>query len=223
MGDGQLNSGLEVLSTRECEDLLEAQQFGRLALVAEGSPEIFPINYALDASGCVLFRTAAGTKLAHAVNRRVVFEVDHIDVGTHTGWSVVVHGVAQHTTAAVPGARELAPWLPDKPFTLRITRGSPDRPAPRPPPGPLGHDPAALGQAGGVGGRLGAPLHAQLGQQVRHVVLHGLLGQVHRLADLAVGLALGDQVEDAPLLRGERRERVRRRRPVCAAAPAPGR
>src|SRR6185437_8668843 len=32
-----------------------------------------------------------------------------------------------------------------------------------------------------VGGRLGAALHAQLGEQRGHVVLHGLLGQEHPL------------------------------------------
>jgi hypothetical protein len=38
-----------------------------------------------------------------------------------------------------------------------------------------------------VGGRLGAALHAQLGEQRGHVILHGLLGQEHPLADLPVG------------------------------------
>src|SRR5438105_4042042 len=35
-----------------------------------------------------------------------------------------------------------------------------------------------------VGGRLGAAFHAQLGEQRGHVVLHGLFGQEHPLADL---------------------------------------
>jgi uncharacterized protein len=124
MEDIRLNSGLEVLSTPECERLLESEEFGRLALVANGVPEIFPINYALDASGAVIFRTAAGTKLAHAVNRPVVFEIDGIDRDRHHGWSVILHGIAQHTAAAAPGGRDLAPWLHDKPYMLRITRQS---------------------------------------------------------------------------------------------------
>ena len=41
------------------------------------------------------------------------------------------------------------------------------------------------------------------GQQVRDVVLHGLLGEEHPLADLAVGQALADEVEDLPLLLGQ--------------------
>ena len=57
----------------------------------------------------------------------------------------------------------------------------------------------------GVYARLGTPLHVQFGQQVRHVVLDRLLGQEHVLGDLTVRLPLGDQVEDAALLVGERR------------------
>ena len=41
---------------------------------------------------------------------------------------------------------------------------------------------------------------AQLGEQVRDVVLHRLLGQVHRVRDLAVGGALGNEVEDPAFL-----------------------
>src|SRR6516162_10512139 len=37
-----------------------------------------------------------------------------------------------------------------------------------------------------VGRGLGTALHAQLGEQGRHVVLHGLLSQEHSLADLPV-------------------------------------
>ena len=47
---------------------------------------------------------------------------------------------------------------------------------------------APLGQAGRVGGRFRATTHTQLGQQVGHVVLDGLLGQEEPLADLAVGI-----------------------------------
>ena len=54
----------------------------------------------------------------------------------------------------------------------------------------------AFGETGPVGGDLGTPAHAEFGEQVRDVVLDGLLGEEHALADLAVGQALGDQLED---------------------------
>ena len=68
---------------------------------------------------------------------------------------------------------------------------------------------ATLGEPGGVGGRFGPAAHAQLRQQVRHVVLHGLLSQEELLADLTVGHTLGNEVEDSPLLIGETGELVR--------------
>ncbi len=67
---------------------------------------------------------------------------------------------------------------------------------------------AALGQAGGVGGRLRASAHAQLREQVRHVVLDRLLGQEELLAYLTVGHPLSDQVEDPAFLVRETRKLV---------------
>jgi hypothetical protein len=58
------------------------------------------------------------------------------------------------------------------------------------------------------GGRLRAALHAKLGQQRRHVVLHRLFGQEHALGDLAVGQSLADQVKHPLLLLGQRPNRV---------------
>ena len=122
--DGRLNTGLEELTERECLELLGAEEFGRIGLVVQGRPEIFPVNYALDGAGCVVFRTSAGMKLASAVNHDVVFEVDRTERGMKSGWSVIVHGVAHHTEVVLPGIRPLAPWLHDKPYLIRITRHS---------------------------------------------------------------------------------------------------
>ena len=62
--------------------------------------------------------------------------------------------------------------------------------------------------------RLRPPLHPQLGEDRAHVVLDRLLREIHRIRDLAVGLALGDQAQDAPLLLRQLGERV----PVPPAA-----
>jgi nitroimidazol reductase NimA-like FMN-containing flavoprotein (pyridoxamine 5'-phosphate oxidase superfamily) len=90
------------------------------------SPDIFPVNYAIDGHS-VVFRTAAGKKLG-AVGRgeRVVFEVDHIDAQWQRGWSVVLRGFAEHVTDADEVARlselPLQVWDPSpKPEFVRIT------------------------------------------------------------------------------------------------------
>jgi hypothetical protein len=120
----RLNTGMQELNEAECLDLLASQLYGRLGIIVEGRPEIFPVNYSLDNDRCVTFRTVAGMKLAGAVNHHVVFEVDRVNPVLHTGWSVIVHGVAHQTDRILPGGRALAPWLPDRPYLLRITRSS---------------------------------------------------------------------------------------------------
>src|ERR1700730_827667 len=62
--------------------------------------------------------------------------------------------------------------------------------------------------ADGVGGGLSAALHAQLGEQGRHVVLHRFLGQEHPLAHLPVSQPLPDQLQDLALLGGQAGQRI---------------
>jgi nitroimidazol reductase NimA-like FMN-containing flavoprotein (pyridoxamine 5'-phosphate oxidase superfamily) len=66
---------------------------GRLAVVIDDAPDIFPINYVVD-RGSVVFRTADGTKLAGSVGHSVAFEVDGYDADTGEAWSVVIKGTA---------------------------------------------------------------------------------------------------------------------------------
>jgi nitroimidazol reductase NimA-like FMN-containing flavoprotein (pyridoxamine 5'-phosphate oxidase superfamily) len=94
----KLNSGLEDLDPTECMDLVKQQVVGRLGLIVDGRPEIHPVNFAV-AGEEVLIRTDQGTKLRGALEGPVVFEVDHVDPETRTGWSVMLHGKAELTTA----------------------------------------------------------------------------------------------------------------------------
>ena len=87
-------SGMTVLATHECLELLRGEQVGRLAVAITNHPDIFPVNYVVD-RGDVVFRTAEGTKLAAAVlGNGVAFEIDGVDDATHDAWSVVVKGHA---------------------------------------------------------------------------------------------------------------------------------
>lgn len=120
-------SGLERMSHEECVALLQSQDVGRLVVVDNGRPLIFPVNYAMDGDAPV-FRTASGTKLWAASRSPVAFEVDRVDGESRTGWSVIVHGVAQEITAF--DASELQarvyglpvhPWVKgEKPSIVRI-------------------------------------------------------------------------------------------------------
>jgi Pyridoxamine 5'-phosphate oxidase len=56
-------TGLEVLDRDECLRLLASQPVGRVAVVVDGSPMIFPVNYALDGES-IVFRSDAGSKIS---------------------------------------------------------------------------------------------------------------------------------------------------------------
>ena len=115
------------LSREQCIELLADQHVGRLAVVVGGRPEIFPINYVLDGDA-VVFRTNSGTKLSGTTQGEVAFEVDLTHPATATGWSVVVHGVAQEVTELDrPDLQERLHSLPlgvwaagDRPHLMRI-------------------------------------------------------------------------------------------------------
>jgi hypothetical protein len=91
--DETQNTDVE-LSASDSWALLRQARVGRLALIVDGHPDIFPVNHLVD-HGTVVFRTAAGTKLAGAVGHTVAFEVDGYDIGTASAWSVVAKGTAK--------------------------------------------------------------------------------------------------------------------------------
>ena len=87
-------NGLEVLDRDECLQLLGRATLGRVAVTSAALPTVLPVNFRL-AGDRIVFRTGEGTKLAAATRNAVVaFEVDDFDPVDHTGWSVVVTGVA---------------------------------------------------------------------------------------------------------------------------------
>ena len=84
----------ETLGSRDCWTLLASAEVGRLALIINGRPEIFPVNHVVD-HGTVVFRTAPGTKLAGIRGvTPVAFEVDGLDRDAGLAWSVVLKGRA---------------------------------------------------------------------------------------------------------------------------------
>jgi nitroimidazol reductase NimA-like FMN-containing flavoprotein (pyridoxamine 5'-phosphate oxidase superfamily) len=90
---------LELLAEDECLELLRNHDLGRIALVVDGKPLIFPVNYEMS-HRVVVFRTARGTKLTYAPGASVAFEIDAYDTGTGTGWSVLIQGTAVDATTA---------------------------------------------------------------------------------------------------------------------------
>jgi hypothetical protein len=108
--------GLEVLDRDRCLELLRQHGFGRVAITAGALPCVLPVNYRV-IDDQVMFRTARGSKLDAATRNAVVaFEVDDMDPLSHTGWSVVVTGVARVLDEEGRDALDLplARWAPDR-------------------------------------------------------------------------------------------------------------
>jgi nitroimidazol reductase NimA-like FMN-containing flavoprotein (pyridoxamine 5'-phosphate oxidase superfamily) len=98
--------------------MLRSAVVGRLAVVVEGRPAIFPVNYVVD-HGTLVFRTAQGTKLTGALTSPyVAFEVDGVEdqtaSGTPEAWSVVldgrVHEITRVDDVLAAAALPLHPW-----------------------------------------------------------------------------------------------------------------
>ena len=91
---------VEHLSSTECWRLLSISAVGRVGVLVDSAPEIYPVNHAVDGS-TIVFRTDPGSKL-RGLDRSpsVCFEVDAIDVNERTGWSVMVKGRAVVVTDA---------------------------------------------------------------------------------------------------------------------------
>lgn len=120
------SSGLEVLDEDECVALLAAGDVGRVGIVVDGQPLIFPVNYVFEGKSIVV-HTDAGTLLSGASLALVAFEVDSFDAASRSGWSVMVQGVGHDVTDALDHTSEhlqtveVSPWAPgDKPRLLRI-------------------------------------------------------------------------------------------------------
>lgn len=82
------------MSVGESWALAREAVVGRLAVIVDDRPEIFPVNYVVD-RGSVIFRTAGGVKLHAAVGRPVAFEIDGYDPSTGEAWSVVIKGTGR--------------------------------------------------------------------------------------------------------------------------------
>jgi uncharacterized protein len=104
------------ISEEECMRLLQTKDMGRLAVVRQGRPEIFPVNYGIDGRDIVI-RTDAGTKLRLATLGWVAFEVDQFDPVSLKGWDVQARGLARDITHGLDRtstrlrAVDVVPWV----------------------------------------------------------------------------------------------------------------
>jgi nitroimidazol reductase NimA-like FMN-containing flavoprotein (pyridoxamine 5'-phosphate oxidase superfamily) len=113
------------LTMDQCWVLLDTETVGRVALIVDSHPEIFPVNFVLERRA-IVFRTSGGTKLWGAITAKpVAFEIDGYDAHDETAWSVMARGEAeliesQDEKDAVD-ALLLEPWQPgEKAYYVRV-------------------------------------------------------------------------------------------------------
>jgi uncharacterized protein len=98
---------LQTLTDDECWAHLYAHQLGRIAIVVEGLPKVFPVNYAAG-EGAIVFRSDPGSKVVHGPGSPACFEVDDYNPSSGVGWSVMVTGLLEDVTDADdPGSARL--------------------------------------------------------------------------------------------------------------------
>lgn len=117
---------LEVLDEDESLALLGAAEVGRVGVVVEGQPVIFPVNHVLDGRS-IIVRTDSTRMLQAAALARVAFEADGFEAGGRSGWTVLVEGIGSDVTDALDTTSEhlqtlrVTPWAPGpKSRLLRI-------------------------------------------------------------------------------------------------------
>jgi nitroimidazol reductase NimA-like FMN-containing flavoprotein (pyridoxamine 5'-phosphate oxidase superfamily) len=96
---------LEVLDRDRCLLLLRGASVGRVAVVRDGRPEIFPVSFATQGRA-IAFRTARDTVLDASAGTHAAFEVDGRDAESGEAWSVMVRGVLHDVTGALDPSSE---------------------------------------------------------------------------------------------------------------------
>lgn len=107
------------LDRAEAMRLLASVGYGRVVFTREALPAIRPVNHLVD-GGRVVLRTRLAAKVSVTARSHnnpgtvVAYEADDLDSQRHTGWSVVVTGLATTVTDPDQVARYeqlLQPWV----------------------------------------------------------------------------------------------------------------
>jgi hypothetical protein len=117
---------LELLDEAESLALLGSADVGRVGVVVDGQPLIFPVNHVLEGRS-IIVRTDSARILSGASLAKVAFEADGFNAGAHSGWTVLVQGIGNDVTDAIDTTSEhlqtvpVSPWAPGpKARLLRI-------------------------------------------------------------------------------------------------------
>ena len=117
---------LRELTVDECVELISASVVGRAAICTPSGPHVVPVNFAVDHDS-IVFRTTPYSVLGtYGWAGDMAFEVDHIEVEKHQGWSVVAVGRGEmvedvEEIEEIRWAHEPKPWADGtRPLYVRL-------------------------------------------------------------------------------------------------------
>ncbi len=94
---------VEELNEAQCFELVRQEVIGRFVFQDAEGPTALPINYGV-AGREIVFRTEMGSHFRDVLKGRVAVEVDHTNVETGEGWSVLLRGTGREVDLEeVPG------------------------------------------------------------------------------------------------------------------------
>jgi len=97
--------GFEVLNGTDCFRLLDNEHLGRIAVSSGALPLVRPVGYITDGR-TIVADVGREPALEFATAGAVVgFEVDNLHESGHTGWSVMVTGIARAVSDEADAAR----------------------------------------------------------------------------------------------------------------------
>jgi transcriptional regulator with XRE-family HTH domain len=109
------NATLHDLTESECRALIAPGGVGRFLFVeADRGPVAIPVNFKVDGTD-IVFRTSGDSTVGEGIHqRRVSFDVDHLDDALGEGWSVLVSGTASVISGDADTAHakdlDIEPW-----------------------------------------------------------------------------------------------------------------
>lgn len=107
--------GTEILSEEACWARLRRTSIGRIGVIHDDQPAVYPVNYLVDGSS-VVFRTRPESKISQApLLERVAFEIDGFEPEHGDAWSVLIKGFGR-SLDSVPEIAQvdelpLFPWV----------------------------------------------------------------------------------------------------------------
>lgn len=117
--DTSAHGQLLELTADECWELLASTSVGRIAWTTARGPVVVPVNFALDGRALHIRTPAYSALVRKADAERVAFEVDRIDEQSHTGWSVLVRGLAEVRYGGAEKGPHVDSW-PSRPKSATV-------------------------------------------------------------------------------------------------------